>query len=55
MLLPRTDAGVAAQAVIAAATLTAALMATWRSPEVRRLVTGVAVMTLAFFGLRAQH
>lgn len=55
MLLPRTDAGVAAQAVIAAVTLAAALVATWGSPELRRFVTGVTVMTVAFFGLRAIH
>lgn len=40
LLLPRTDAGVAARAVVAAVTLTAALVVTWGSPELRPFVTG---------------
>ena len=55
VILPSTDAGVAAQALAAGIVFGAALLATRRSPELRRFVTGVAVMTLALFGLRAMH
>jgi hypothetical protein len=40
---------------VAAVVLVAALCVVRRTPELRRFVTGVAVMTLAFFGLRALH
>lgn len=54
-LLPRTDGGVAVQAVVATVALAAALFAVRRSRELCRFVTGLAVMALAFFGLRAIH
>lgn len=55
VLLPRTDAGVAAQAAVALVVLTAAFFAVRRHRELRQFVTGLAVMTLALFGLRALH
>lgn len=55
LLLPRTDAGVAAQVVAAAAVYLIALVAARRSPEVRRLIVGLATLTAAFFGVRTLH
>jgi hypothetical protein len=55
VLLPRTDAGVAAQAIVAVVVLAAAFFAVRRNRELRQFVTGLAVMTLALFGLRALH
>jgi hypothetical protein len=55
VLLPRTDAGVAAQAAVAVIVLAGAFFAVRRNRELRQFVTGLAVMTLAFFGLRALH
>lgn len=55
LLLPRTDAGVATQVVVAAAVYLIALVAVRRSPEVRQLIVGLATLTAAFFGLRTLH
>jgi hypothetical protein len=55
VLLPRTDAGVAVQAAVALVILTGAFFAVRRNRELRQFVTGLAVMTLALFGLRALH
>lgn len=55
VLLPRTDAGVATQAAVAVAVLATSFFAVRRNPELRRFVTGLTVMTLALFGLRAIH
>lgn len=55
LLLPRTDGGVAVQAAVATVILAAAFFAVRRSPELRRFVTGLAVTTLALFGLRSLH
>jgi hypothetical protein len=55
LLLPRTDGGVAIQAILAAMALLAALVAARHAPEVRPLVVGLATMTAALFGLRALH
>lgn len=55
LLLPRTDAGVAAQMVVAAVVYLIALVAARRSPELRRLIVGLATLTAAFFGLRTLH
>lgn len=55
LLLPRTDGGVAVQAAVATVILAAAFFAVRQSPELRRFVTGLAVTTLALFGLRSLH
>jgi hypothetical protein len=55
LLLPRTDGGVAIQAVLAAMAFLAAFFAARHASEVRRLVVGLATMTAALFGLRALH
>lgn len=55
LLLPSTDAGVAAQVAGAAAFYAIALVAARRSPEVLRFVVGLAVITAAFFALRTIH
>lgn len=55
LLLPRTDAGVALQVAVAAAVYLIALLVTWRSPEFRQVVVGLATLTAAFFALRTLH
>lgn len=55
LLLPRTDAGVLAQGAAVGAALTIAAIAVRRSPDLRWLVAGLAVMALGLFGLRALH
>jgi hypothetical protein len=55
LLLPTTDAGVAVQAAIAGVVLALALWRTWRQPELRLLVIGVAAVSFALMGLRAAH
>ena len=55
LALPRTDAGVVVQAVIAVVVLGAALWRVRRHPELRTFVIGCATLTLALFGLRALH
>jgi hypothetical protein len=55
LLLPRTDAGVAAQVVAAAAIYLGAFVAARRLPELRQLVVGLATITAAFFALRTLH
>ena len=55
LLLPRTDAGVAAQVVAAAAVYLIALVATRRAPDFRRFIVGLATLTAAFFALRTLH
>lgn len=56
LVLPRTDAGVLVQAVIAVGVLG---MLAWRTrgarQEVRLFVAGLAVLTVALFGLRTLH
>lgn len=54
-LLPRTDSGVAWQAVFAAVVLSTALYAVRRDREVRLLVIGIAVLTVSWFALRTVH
>jgi hypothetical protein len=55
LLLPRTDAGVAAQTIVAAAVFTVVLVAVRRHAEARIFVAGLAVMTSAWFALRTVH
>lgn len=55
LLLPRTDRGVAVQAVIAAAVLFVALVLVRRDRDLRVFVTGLSVLTAAWFGLRTIH
>ena len=55
LLLPRTDAGVVAQVVAAAAVYLIALLTARRSPELRQLIIGLATLTAAFFALRTLH
>jgi hypothetical protein len=55
VLLPRTDGGVALQAAVATAAFLAAFLGVRRSPELRRFVFGLAVLTASLFGLRALH
>jgi hypothetical protein len=55
LILPRTDAGVAAQAMIAAALYVAGLVLVRRHRELRIFIIGLATITAAGFGLRALH
>lgn len=55
LALPRTDAGVAVQTAVAVVVVAALLWATRRSPHLRLLTIGVAVMLAALGGLRAAH
>lgn len=55
LLLPRTDAGVAVQAVVAAVGFVVALVAVRRQPELRTFVLGVGTITAAWFALRTVH
>ncbi len=53
--LPRTDAGVAVQLVVAVLIFGLALWRVRHDRDVRVLVLGVATITFAYFGLRALH
>ncbi len=55
VFLPRTDAGVVAQALVVFPILTGALVAVRRDREWRVFVLGLLVITLAWFGARAIH
>ena len=55
LLLPRTDAGVAAQVVLVAIVGVSAFVLTRRNREIRTFVLGCVIFTYAFFGLRAVH
>lgn len=55
LLLPRTDAGVAAQVVLVAVVGVAAFVAARHNREIRTFVLGCVIFTYAFFGLRAVH
>ena len=54
-LLPRTDNGVAVQAVVAVAVLGFALVRVRRDRELRTFVAGLIVLTAGWFALRALH
>ena len=55
LLLPRTDAGVAAQLGLLAVVVGLALRAAWHRPELRLLVAGGGLTLLGLLGLRAAH
>lgn len=55
LLLPRTDAGVALQVVVATVLFTSAAVAVRRHRELLVFVLGLATMTAAWFALRAVH
>ena len=55
LAVPRTDAGVLAQAVVAIVVLAAAGFVVRGDRELRTFVIGVATMTAAWFALRAVH
>jgi hypothetical protein len=55
LLLPTTDAGVLAQAVLALVVFAALLVVTRRDRDLRLLVVGTAVLTAGLFMLRAAH
>jgi len=54
-LLPRTDTGVAVQALILFPALVAGLVVVRRDRELRIFVIGLLVLSVALFGLRAVH
>jgi hypothetical protein len=55
LLLPRTDAGVAVQGLVAIVIFAVALVAVRRRPDLRQFVIGLATMTAAIFALRTIH
>ncbi len=55
LLLPRTDAGVLAQAVVATLVYVGGFVVVRRHRELRTFVLGLATVTAAWFGLRALH
>ena len=55
LLLPRTDAAVLVQALVAAVVFATALLLARRNRELVLLVIGVATVTGGLFGLRALH
>ena len=55
LLLPTTDAGVGVQGALAAALLSVAFWMTRHRRDGRVFVWGIAVLSVAGFGLRALH
>lgn len=55
VLLPRTDAGVLAQALVVFPVLIVVLIRVRHDHELRLFVLGVATLALAWFGIRAVH
>ena len=55
LLLPTTDGGALAQAVLAVPLYVAALIAVRRSRDLVWFVAGLAVLTFAWFALRTVH
>jgi hypothetical protein len=55
LLLPSTDAGVAAQLVLVIVSLGFALWRFWRDPDIRLVVIGSGLLVLGFIGFRALH
>ncbi len=55
LLLPRTDAGVAVQVLLAAVFFVTLFVLARDRPDLRFLVGAIAFVTFAFFGLRAAH
>ena len=55
LLLPTTDAGVAAQLAVLVAGAAVALRLSWSRPNLRLLVVGITLTLLGLLGLRAAH
>lgn len=55
ILLPRTDAGVLFQVVLAAVTYGTLIVAVRRNRDVLSFVVGLATITAAWFAFRAVH
>jgi hypothetical protein len=55
LLLPRTDAAVLVQALVAGGVFASALLLARRNRELVLLVIGFATVTFGLFGLRALH
>jgi len=55
LLLPRSDAGVLVQTVVAVIVLGLALVLVRRDRELRLLMIGLAVLTTAWFAVRSVH
>lgn len=55
LLFPRSDSGVAIQAVVVGVLVALALWRSWRNPDLRLLVIGIGVVVFALMGLRAAH
>lgn len=55
LLLPRTDGGVAVQAVALIVLFAVALVGVRDRPDARLVVIGLGVVTLGLVGLRAAH
>lgn len=55
LALPRTDAGVLAQAGVASVIFGFAVWRVRRNPDLRIFVAGLATLTFAWFALRTLH
>ena len=55
LLLPRTDAGVAVQAIVVTVLAVIALALTWRNRDLRLFAGGLAMITYAWMALRTVH
>jgi hypothetical protein len=55
LILPRTDATVAAQAAILVVLVTLGVWRTWHIPELRLLVLALGVFVFGLMVLRASH
>jgi len=55
LLLPSTDAGVAAQLAVWATVSVGGLIATRRKKDLRLLVIGLSLLVLGIMGIRAIH
>ena len=54
-LLPRTDAGVLVQLLVALAVFALSLWRFWSNPELRLVVVGLGLLVFGLFGVRALH
>ena len=55
LLLPRTDAGVAVQAIVVTVLAVIALALTWRNRDLRLFAGGLAMITYVWMALRTVH
>lgn len=55
LLLPRTDAGVLAQVIVAVVVFSGAAFTVRRNHDLLVFVAGLATVTAAWFGLRTLH